>query len=266
MENIGNPLKGPPPKEVPLPKAPLVRVIAQVRFPLIVSLEKQEFMAPFQESMRSQYPVLRPEQSQGVVLGPQGLVPAQPQKIWRFNEVAGKWRVSLAPDFIALETTSYSSRQDFFDRLTAVLNALQQHFEPKVVDRVGVRYIDRLVGPALLDIAKLVRPEVLGILAAPPGSQVEHMIAESLFSLPESSAMLLLRQGRLPKGSTVDPSAIDPIDEPSWILDIDMFRQQSREFVAEQISNEARGFAERIYAFFRWAVTEDFLRFFGGRV
>lgn len=266
MENSVNPLIEPSPKEVPLPKAPLVRVIAQIRFPLIVSLEKSDFMAPFQESMRAAYPVLRSERIQAVVLGNQGLASAQPQNIWRFSDVAGKWRVSLAPDFVALETTSYSSRQDFFDRLTAVVNALQEHFEPKVVDRIGVRYIDRLVGAALKDIPKLVQPQVLGLLATSPGSQVDHMITESLFSVPNTGASLLVRHGRLPKGATVDPSAIDPIDEPSWILDIDMFRTPSRELGAKEIADEARGFSERIYTFFRWAVTDDFLRYFGGDV
>jgi hypothetical protein len=46
------PLTGPPPAEVPLTDPPLVRVIAQVRFPLIASVEKREFIAPFQEAFR----------------------------------------------------------------------------------------------------------------------------------------------------------------------------------------------------------------------
>ena len=38
------PLTGPPPPEVPLTDPPLVRVIAQVRFPLIASVEKRDFI------------------------------------------------------------------------------------------------------------------------------------------------------------------------------------------------------------------------------
>ena len=36
---------------------------------------------------------------------------------WRFRDRDGKWRVSLAPEFVALEATSYSSRNDFLGRL-----------------------------------------------------------------------------------------------------------------------------------------------------
>ncbi|MGD8207441.1 MAG: TIGR04255 family protein, partial [Thiohalocapsa sp.] len=61
------PLTGPPPAEVPLSDAPLVRVIAQVRFPLVASVEKGDFIAPFQEAIRAEYPVLRPEQNRSVV-------------------------------------------------------------------------------------------------------------------------------------------------------------------------------------------------------
>ena len=44
-----NPLTATPPIEVPLKNAPLVRAIAQVRFPPILSIEQQEFVGSFQE-------------------------------------------------------------------------------------------------------------------------------------------------------------------------------------------------------------------------
>ena len=74
MNAPDTPLTGPPPPEVPLTDPPLARVIAQVRFPLIASLEKREFIRSFQEAIRSCYPVLRPEERKGVVLGPQGVI------------------------------------------------------------------------------------------------------------------------------------------------------------------------------------------------
>lgn len=55
--SINNPLIDPPPPEVPLKSAPLIRVIAQVRFPPILSIEKQEFVASFQEAIRDKYPI-----------------------------------------------------------------------------------------------------------------------------------------------------------------------------------------------------------------
>src|SRR5688572_5094174 len=113
MARSESPLSASSPKEVPLPNAPLVRVIAQVRFPLVVAIEQREFMAPFQEAIRARYPVLRQEQMQGVLLGPPGVAAQTPQVAWRFMDETHDWRISLAPDFLALETRAYTNRADF---------------------------------------------------------------------------------------------------------------------------------------------------------
>lgn len=263
MTAIDDPLVAPSPAEVPLDRAPLVRVIAQVRFPLVVAVERRDFVAPFQEAIRPKYPVLRQEQTQRVILSAAGVAPVQAQTAWRFSDVEGHWRVSLAPDFLALETTAYTSRSDFLLRLRDVVAALDEHVEPKLVDRVGIRYIDRIVGQAVNEIAKLVRPEVRGITGTPAATHALQALSESIFAV--NGARVLARWGRLPAGVTVDPSAIEPMNELSWILDIDMYSSESVPFAVDRVVDNARRFAERIYTFFRWAVTEDFLRLYGGK-
>lgn len=259
------PLTGPPPVEVPLSNAPLVRVIAQVMFPLVASVEKQGFIAPFQEAIRAEYPVLRPEQSRNVILGEQGVIDARAQAVWRFHDVSGAWRVTLAPDLLALETGQYTSRDDFLDRLKRVFEALVAHVNPKVIDRLGVRYIDRVVGDHLKDLPQLVRPEVCGILSTLMASHARHSISEAVFVLPNNAGQVMTRWGLVPARGTVDPAAVDPIDEPSWLLDVDAFEAETREFDVEASLRRARGFAERIYSVFRWAVTDEFLRRYGGQ-
>lgn len=264
MSEIQNPLTANVPAEVPLPDAPLVRVIAQVRFPPILSLEKRELIAPFQEAIRGTYPVLRPEQAQGIRLGPQGVAPGPKQVAWRFSDVDGGWRVSVTPEFVAIETTSYTSRDDFLKRLRFVLDALAEHVAPALAQRVGVRYIDRVTGETLENIGNLVRQEVLGIVATPLSEHARHSLTETVFAVPDSNEQLLARWGLVPAGGTVDPNAIEPIDEPSWVLDIDMFSNQERSFIPEEIVATAQRYTERLYSVFRWAVTDEFLRRYGG--
>ena len=254
------------PAEVPLPDAPLVRVIAQVRFPAILSIERHDFIAPIQEAIRSQYPILRAEQTPGLTVGPPGALPRAPQVIWRFADIEGNWRVSLAPDFVAIETTAYRSRKDFFTRFEKLVQALAEQVSPRIVDRLGVRYIDRVTGEAVQNISQLVRHEILGIIATAAAEQAHYTLSESVFTLPELSAQLLARWGLLPTGGTVDPAAIEPFAEPSWILDLDLFRSAPSVFDPEEIVTRARAYAERIYAFFRWVVTDDFLRRYGGQI
>ena len=271
VNTADTPLVGPPPAEVPLRNAPLVKVLAQLRFPLIASIEQRSFVAPFQEAIRRDYPILRPEESRGIALGPSGLIgEARPNRLWRFNQVEGAWRVTLAPDFVSLETTSYSSRDDFINRLLVVLEALREHVDPRVVDRLGVRYIDRVSGPILRDLPTLVRPEVLGVLGSPLAGQAQRAISENVFILPDGSGQVMIRWGLVPAHSTIDPGLVDPIDGASWLLDADAFRlfqaesAGSHQFRVDQIVDQARGFAERIYSIFRWAVTDQFLQRYGG--
>lgn len=259
------PLLGPPPAEVPLPDAPLVRVIAQVRFPLIASVERREFIAAFQEAIRREYPVLRPEQSRGVTLSAEGVTDARKSTIWRFHDRSGHWRATLAMDFVAIETTQYSSRDDFLERFRRLLVALESHIDPQVIERVGVRYIDRVVGDVPGLLPKLVRPEVGGILGTPLADHARHSIVENVFDLPDGAGRLTARWGLVPPRGTVDPAAVDAIDEPSWLLDVDAFRAGTTDFDVDAVVSEARRFAERIYALFRWVVTDEFLRRYGGQ-
>lgn len=258
-----DPLTVGPPAEILLKNAPLVRVIAQLRFPTIAAIEQRNFLAAFQEAIRAEYPVLRPEMTKSVLLGPQGVAAMPEQTTWRFSDVDGAWRVSLSPDFMALETTAYRSRRDFLGRLKEAVEALDEHIQPKVIDRLGVRYIDRITGHSAGEIARLVRPEIGGLATSPLASHVQHAISEVLLSTGAHSAMLA-RWGRLPPNATVDPSAMEPVAVPSFVLDIDMFSRESTRFEPEHAMEKIAAFAERIYAFFRWAVTDEFLRRYGG--
>lgn len=266
MDLTHNPLVGVSPPEIPLPQAPLVRVIAQVRFPLIASIERREFIASFQEALRTTYPVLRQEMVQSFAMGSQGVAHTSTQTIWRLYDLQGSWRLSLAPDFLALETTVYTSRSDFVDRLHTALCALHTHIGPELVDRLGLRYIDRVVLSETEDITQLVRPDVSGLLATPLAPHIQEALSVSLFELPEVQAQLQARWGRIPAQGTIDPDALEPVDMPSWILDLDMSSKGPRSFDTEALVQDVRRYAERIYAMFRWVVTEEFLRRYGGEL
>ena len=263
MDSTPDPMALPPPAERPLARAPLVRVIAQLRFPEVLSIERREFVAPFQDAIRGAYPVLRQDHTHGLLLTSVGVGAAKPQVAWRFADAEGGWRVSLTPGFVALETTRYASRRDFLGRLRAVLQALGDHVQPAQVDRIGIRYVDRLTGAPLDSIATLVRPEVRGLAGSGAAASVVHSLSETMFESP--GARLLARWGCLPPEGTIDPAALEPVAEPSWILDLDMFSTAAVPFAIDPVVEEAGRYAERIYTVFRWAVTDEFLGRFGAQ-
>ncbi len=254
-------------REVPLPRAPLVFVVAQARFERVASILSEEFIGGFQEAIRGSYPKMRREQQSSVLIGPDGrLLTTDAGTVWRFDEHPERWQVALSPDSVALSTTSYTSRSDFIARLAAVLAAAQRHLGLRFCDRLGVRYVDRVTGDDLLDrLADLIADEVRGVVGAPlgeAGAEQIHSFSDTTYCLPDNTE-LHARWGVLPAHATLDP-AIAAADVRSWVLDLDAYTRTQESFDATALTTRAEGLCKRIYRFFRWAVSEDFLVAHGG--
>lgn len=264
MKRATNPFTEPCPVEILLIDPPLVRVVCQVRFPLIASITKQDFIGPFQEAIRRQYPTLRSEVSQGFAFSPAGIAQVIKEHIWRFLSKDETWMVSLAPGFLALETSAYHSKQDFLERMQVLLSALAEHFEPPEIDRLGVRFIDQIVPPELDLLERFVHQDVLGVSASPIKESMLHSVTEHLFDLPQGQ--LRTRWGYLPEGMSFEPAAIEPVPSKSWILDLDMFNLEPLPMDPALLVRRLDDFAQVNYAFFRWVVTDDFLEHYQGEL
>lgn len=262
---LSPPFSGSPPAEVPLLRAPLVRVLSQIKFPQILNITKGDTVAPFQEIIRTNYPLSRTELIHSIQVQPNNQPVIDTSHIWRFEDKERHWRISLAPDFVALETTSYTSRTEFLSRMQAVIDALETTINPQLTQRIGLRYIDRLEGSALNAVDTLINPQFLGPTDAAYRSAALHILTQALFDTAEG-AKLTARWGQLPAGVTVDPAAIEPINDPSWIMDFDMFLESQEGFNTQELSPLLASFAGRIYSLFRSMVTDQFLQFYGGQI
>nr|WP_294523768.1 TIGR04255 family protein [uncultured Rhodopila sp.] len=259
------PLSGAPPAELPLLRAPLVRVIGQIRFSTILAIRSPDTVAQFQEKIRATYPILEEERVHSVVMPfPGGNPEIREIPTWRFRDRDDKWRVSLAPEFVALEATSYSSRTDFLARLRTVVEGVEATFNPQEAQRIGLRYINRVSGERLANVASFLRDEVLGVASTNLGPLAQHILTDTLLQAEEG--LIQARWGQLPAHATIDPTALEPIPEPSWVLDLDMFSSGPQAFAADGLITTATSFAERIYTVFRWMVTDAFLRAYGGNL
>lgn len=263
MTEIENPFEVRELEEIHLPSAPLIRVIAQVRFPTIVSIEDSKFIASFQESLRTEYPTVKTEKSLVVnILDPKD---KREEVIWRFFDKDEVWRITLAPEFLAIETQKYESRDSFFSRYQKIVASLAKCIKPSGIDRIGVRYIDQITGQPFDNISKLVRPEILGIYNSVLSKHISSSLRQTVFSIGEETK-LSARWGVLSKRQTYDPNSITPIDKNSWMLDLDVFEAKKQDFNEDTIIQESKKLAGYAYNFFRWAVNDDFLTVFGGKL
>lgn len=265
---IRNPLIDPPPADVPLANAPLVVVITQVKFSEVLSVESVDVVSKFQDAIKDTYGQLERVAVNPIQILFQGKTQQQqiqPVTHWRFSDSAEDWtyRCTLTTQFITLECQHYKSRDEFFDRLTHLLQAVAQFIKPHTVQRIGVRYVNRITGQELTDAHLLVIPEIAGVVATPMASLTTQSASEMVFALP-GTTKLVARLGLLPPLTVID-AGIPPIEERCFMLDLDVFDEAPIKFDASAVAIRAKEFAQRSYTFFRWAVTEEFLRRYGGQ-
>jgi uncharacterized protein (TIGR04255 family) len=259
-----NPFAGPKPHEVHLSAAPLVKVLSQIRFSSIASIDKKEFIAPFQEAIRHNYPKLEQDQGIEVSFSPQGGSFSN-KVIWRMLNKNRQWRVSIGENFLSLETSLYPGREVFSGALREVIEKLQSTIKPDLVERIGLRYINRILFSSRVWLATMLRPGVLGIVDGKVDEYLTSSFTETRFFLPEG-LKVNGKWGLLPGNQSYDPTVLPPIEKQSWILDIDGFTETNTDFDAENILDSLGRLADANYRLFRFTVTENFLREYGGNV
>ena len=271
---VDGPFSDAPIDDVRLDRAPLARVLMQIRYPRLASLAVAGHVADRVASALAEvgYPILSEQQEMSIAITPDGVVPTPGGgRLLQLRSPDEVWQVTFGAEFIALHTSAYIDRNDFMKRTIAVIDIFSEVVKPPFAERIGFRYVNRIEGPDRLELPRLIRSQVLGGLAVPPGgAQLAHSINESVYSLadrgPDGSVTdgLQARWGLLPPGATLDPS-LPPSSEESWVLDLDSVRVAKRPFEASGIEQEIRELSVRAYRYFRWIVTDHFISHFGRR-
>lgn len=245
---------------IPLEPPPLSMVLAQIRFAPVVAVVRDDFFASFQQAVMDEYPLTNKVEE--MVLMPGADAAPRTTELWRMGDHSDQWRLTLAPSFVALETSAYPGKNPFFVRLRRALDAVAEHIRPPRVERLGVRYVCRMDDASdLARLSDLIRPEVLGVAAfVEDGRAPELSITQSSFAL--DGVHLSARWGVLPPNAVTDPT-LRPIGQRSWLLDIDVFDERKRSFDPKRLSADALAHSRLQYRFFRWAVEPAFLLRFG---
>lgn len=253
-----------PVSEISLARAPLEKVLTQIQFsytPKLVSDEGEQKLA---EAL-PRYPVRRPSQSVNVTVDPATGEAKMKSAVARIlTDQQKSWVVTITETAISLETNAYHSRDDFCARALEVFNAVCEVSTPPIVDRVGLRYLDRI--HRIEDLKRLddmVHPKlrVLDGLAETP-LVVEYSVSDTIINVTKDEK-LRVRSGVFPPGALFDQILV-PVSEPSWILDLDLFTTMGGfSFDPAGLESKLRRYSEHIYSFFRWATTDEFQRVFG---
>jgi uncharacterized protein (TIGR04255 family) len=248
-----------PIQEIFLPRAPLLLTLAQVRFPHSPELLSDENLGQIRDDLKADYPIMREEKALSFVISPNGALTEGPPtgRIIRFKNKTETWQFSVGQDFMSLHTSAYTSREDFCSRFENVIRIVSSVASPIVIDRVGIRYINRFADDDLSDIGQLIAEPFLGLLSLDlTPAEILQNFTQTILRLEEGH--ITSRWGLVPEGTIIDTS-LAPLHARSWILDVDVYQERKDDFVAVEIGQHVRRYADLAYRFFRLAVTDRLL-------
>ena len=241
--------------DVRLENSPLVEVVCQVRFPIILRITSED-PTEFQEHIRAEFPFL--ELEHGFVIrapGPGVQTPpvAEPQsRSYRFRTADEQTTISLAADFYALSTTRYTDWDGFAHYLKLLSETAERVYKPTYATRIGLRYINRLTRgntgcQSLAEIQEILRPELTSYSRSDSWAEVDEM--RSRLVLKDNGAKL-----------TVATAAGEENDEPFFVLDLDYFEEGRLNL--DNIAQRCARYNHAIYRAFRWCIRDEKIEVF----
>jgi uncharacterized protein (TIGR04255 family) len=238
--------------------APLVQVIAQVRFPTLLKIESEP-PAHYQEEIRATFPILERPVS-ALTLG--GIAQQLPQEISRLLGPAAstvsyqfitedrRYSLTLTPDSLALSTSGYERWELFSEKLVLALRALLQVYQPSFYSRVGLRYtnaIDRtLLGLADKPWSELIRSELLGEAALTDfESNLQELTRLVRVKLPDGRSSMQVQHGL---------GMVAGHDTRCYVLDFDYFTEEKCDAATTQTTLD--GYNALSGRAFQWSITK----------
>lgn len=236
---------------------PLDEVSCKLRFPRILSID-ENMPAAFQDRVRGEYPHFQADSTVKLPVGlPESLAKAfqrdlalGAKKSYAFASANRSWTLKLTGDGLTLSSRSYSSWEDFRQRLATPFEALNQIYQPSFFTHVCVQYRNVIrrsqLGLESEPWLRLIQPRISGPLGdAALAEEVETMQARCVARL----------EGGVGK---VDASYGLAMEEPTkegvFLIDTHVYtgNQTERTDVLATLdifNKEAR-------RFFRWCITD----------
>lgn len=258
----------------PLKNAPVYFTVAQVRFNPVLKLK--DYLADIQEGLRRLgYPDFRPETLLTLQFGPQGAAgPVQHVTAERFvfGNAAKTHCFVLATDALSLLSTRYGTFEDFSKAFLDGLLVVHKTVGLDFIERVGLRYLDRVVAKPGEQLSAYLTEEVRGLaskLAVASASSYAETRAE--LNGVQLVARTVIQSGPLgfpadmePMGLTVEARFLEH-DGLHAILDSDGFVQRREAFSAANVMAHLKSIHDVIDKAFRATATKHAFEVWGAK-
>lgn len=248
------PFTGDEERKVHIPNAPLALVLAQIRWP-----EHGRFARDFKSlaldfgDKLSDFPLYNEITESGIQITPEGVTPIPGETAYQWRTIDDVWTINLTKNFVSIYCIQHKNygfaELQRYTNLVAEL--LESSLNVRSIDRVGLRYVNRVSDPSVLqELGSIFSSEVLGYaqLTVLPGVTPVSNISQGAYQVED--VLLQARSGMLAPGQTIDP-AIPSVNHPSWVLDIDASIEKRRVFYPNDLESALGKLADTAYDFFK---------------
>ncbi len=240
-------------------RAPITKVVAQVRFPILLRFAEPSFVAPLQDAIHDEYPTPTREKKVSLRIADGEALQAGPSEtLIRFSTKDKRWSVVIAESAMTLEVAGSTSIDELVTRFTHVLTATQETLGIEDRARLGLRYINKIRHPdaaALPDWAALLRPEFLGFAASDLlDGQVDHMAQE--LRIKRDDGVLVIRHGLFDEAD-IEPTVVPQPTGRYYLIDLDYFDSTDRPLDVDITVQQIKKYNHFMYRFFRWTLGEE---------
>ncbi len=215
----------PPAESDELTDAPLVTVIAQVRFNNQNVLSTHQGASTFHSSVIDNYPRFLAE-PQSTITANAGGVSSTAVPQWRLTDFEKIWACVVGPEQLAIETKSYSTWPVMRARLEEALLALDGVSGPRVRERIGLRYVNHIPPNTSGSFTGMVSEHLLGLTEV-AGWKEAMALSLTQVMVSSGTTQMAIRYGR--------GSSQIGLPDGAWVLDIDCADETPSPFEASNV-------------------------------
>lgn len=252
--------------ESPLARSPIVTVVWQVRFEEHLNLVAPQTALILQDLLggASEFSLaMLPEIKLSVQPVGQPSVEAVPamgasRGGWRLSAVDGSWHLNVEARSVSMEATTYGSWvDDFSPRLQRVLKALEDVGAPVIESRLGLRYINIVVGSSVGKAPMSAAGELSGIIASWLLGPLNEPELEGYVQKAQGQAVFRFGDVNaiLNHGVVATENG-----ELGYLIDIDAFREGGRAFNGEAILAHSATLHSVTLGLFQRSLTSEILK------
>lgn len=236
-----------------LDPAPVRQAICQIKHEEL-AVDPYAYGAALQDELG--YDDMQPHSMQEFILQPTegGFRPSTSEQRGIILRSVG-WTVNLFPNSFSLDCSSYERWEQFLERFKVLLEVVLRQGNPRLVSRVGVRFIDELVPPRGESMAREYRvdPNMAGILQHPRlGPRISA--ATSMAQLQEGRYNVLLRHG------------FDPALGPNYMVDTDCFLDAGFAMRQDTTLEHVEALHDLASRVFRESISDEYYEAIGGEI